>query len=110
MLARLVVTMPVPLFVVGTIVGGVVAALTGRIGRHSTTGLAVVSAAGLPAAQLDESIRGGHPEFGSERSVVARPVREHSLRAWLRPVMVFCHGPYATVAALLIADPGGTPA
>jgi hypothetical protein len=38
-----------------TIISGK-AALTGRIGRHSTAGLAVVAAARLAVAQLDEGV------------------------------------------------------
>lgn len=41
-------------------------ALTGRIGRHSTARLAVVAAASLPLAQLDEGVGRGHPQLGSE--------------------------------------------
>jgi hypothetical protein len=49
-------------------------ALTGRIGRHSTTGLAVVAAASLALAQLDEGVGRGHPQLGSEGCVVRSPV------------------------------------
>jgi hypothetical protein len=41
-------------------------ARTGRIGRHSTTGLAVVPAASLVVAQLDEGVGCGHSQLDSE--------------------------------------------
>jgi len=47
-----------------------VAALTGRIGRHSTARLAVVAAASLAVAQLDEGVGHSHPQLGSEGGVV----------------------------------------
>jgi hypothetical protein len=42
------------------------AALTGRIGRHSTAGLAVVAAATLPLTQLDQGVGRSHAQLGSE--------------------------------------------
>ena len=53
-LARMVVVVPV-VVVVRMVVRGV-AALTERIGRHSTARLAVVAAASLVVAQLDEGV------------------------------------------------------
>jgi hypothetical protein len=38
-----------------------VSALTGRVGRHSTAGLAVVAAARLVLAQLEEGVGRSHP-------------------------------------------------
>jgi hypothetical protein len=58
--------------------------LTGRIGWHSTTGLAVVAAARLAAAELDERVGRGQPQLLSERGVVAGPIGEHGRRAWSR--------------------------
>jgi hypothetical protein len=49
-------------------------ALTGRIGRHSTAGLAVVAAATLVPAQLDQGIGCSHPYLRCERGVVGGPV------------------------------------
>ena len=49
-------------------------ALTGRVGRHSTAGLAVVAAASLVFAQLDEGVGRSHPQLGSEWGVVGGPV------------------------------------
>jgi len=46
----------VPVVVVVRMVVRGVAALTGRIGRHSTARLAVVAAASLVVAQLDEGV------------------------------------------------------
>jgi hypothetical protein len=51
--------------VVRMVIGGG-PALTGRIGRHSTAGLAVVAAATLMVAQLDQGIGRSHPQLGSE--------------------------------------------
>jgi hypothetical protein len=55
-------------------VTGVGTALTGRIGRHSTAGLAVVAAANLMVTELDERVRRGHSQLGGERRVVRHPV------------------------------------
>lgn len=41
-------------------------ALTGRIGWHSTAGLAVVAAATLPLTQLDQGVGRSHPQLGGE--------------------------------------------
>jgi hypothetical protein len=41
-------------------------ALTGRIGWHSTAGLAVVAAATPMVTQLDQGIGRSHPQLGSE--------------------------------------------
>jgi len=60
---------------------GASSTLTGRIGRHSTTGLAVVATARLTTAQLDERVGRRHPQLGSERGVAARPVGQHIRRA-----------------------------
>ena len=60
-------------------------ALTGRIGRHSTAGLAVVAAATLLVAQLDQSVGRSHPQLGSERGVVGDPVGKQGARARMRP-------------------------
>ena len=49
-------------------------ALTGRIGRHSTTGLALVAAASLAPAQLDEGVGRSHPQLGGEGGVIGGPV------------------------------------
>jgi hypothetical protein len=64
------IVMTVPVVVVVRIVVSGKAALTGRIGRHSTAGLAVVAAAGLVGAQLDEGVGDGQPQLRSERGVV----------------------------------------
>src|SRR6516225_11169323 len=66
-------------------------ARTGRIGRHSTAGLAVVPAASLAGAQLDEGVGYGHPQLDSERGIVGRPVGEHGPRAWPGFMMMLCH-------------------
>jgi hypothetical protein len=49
--------------VVRMVVGGG-SVLTGRIGRHSTAGLAIVAAASLPVAQLDEGVGHNQPQLG----------------------------------------------
>ena len=53
---------------------GVGTALTGRIGRHSTAGLAVVAAARLLVTELDERVGRGHPQLRYEWGVVRHPV------------------------------------
>jgi hypothetical protein len=53
-----------------------VSALTGRVGRHSTAGLAVVAAARLVLAQLEEGVGRSHPQFRREGGVVSGPVGE----------------------------------
>src|SRR5262245_52103993 len=65
-------------------------ALTGRIGWHSTSGLAVVAAASLAAAQLDERVGRGNTQLGGERGVAAGPVGDHGCRA--RPRLWFLAG------------------
>ena len=59
------------MLMVVVIIISVRAALTGRIGCDSTAGLAVVSAACLAMAQLDECVRDGHPQLRGKRGVVA---------------------------------------
>jgi hypothetical protein len=56
-----------------TIIFGEVAR-TGRRGRHSTTGLAVVSATVLSSAEFDQVVRENHSEFRRERSVEGAPI------------------------------------
>jgi hypothetical protein len=75
----------VPVVVVMRMVVRGVAALTGRIGRHSTARLAIVAAASLVVAQLDEGVRHGHPQLGSEGGVVAGPVGKEGSWARSRP-------------------------
>jgi hypothetical protein len=82
-LARLIVV--VPMLVVMRMVSRGGSALTGRIGRHSTAGLAVVAAASLVLAQLDEGVGRSHPQLGSERGVVGGPVGKEGPSAWSRP-------------------------
>ena len=79
------VIVPVPVAVVMRMVFGVSSTLTGRISRHSTTGLAVVAAASLATAQFDEGVGRGHPQLGGERGVEAGPVGDHVRRvgSWL---------------------------
>ena len=77
--------MVVPVVVVVRMVVRGVAALTGRIGRHSTARLAVVAAASLVVAQLDEGVRHSHPQLGSEGGVVAGPVGKEGSWARSRP-------------------------
>jgi hypothetical protein len=76
-LAGLIVIVPVVVRVVFR--GG--AALTGRVGRHSTAGLAMVAAACLAFTQLHEGVGRRHPQLGREGGVVCGPVGEHGLRA-----------------------------
>jgi hypothetical protein len=75
----------VPMLVVMRMVSRGSSALTGRIGRHSTAGLAVVAAASLVLAQLDEGVGRSHPQLGSEGGVVGGPVGEEGPWAWSRP-------------------------
>jgi hypothetical protein len=82
-LARLIVV--VPMLVVMRMVSRGGSALTGRIGRHSTAGLAVVAAASLVLAQLDEGVGRSHPQLGSEGGVVGGPVGKEGPSAWSRP-------------------------
>jgi len=60
--------------VVMRMLSGIGTALTGRIGRHSTTGLAVVAAARLLVTELDERVGRGHPQLRDEWGVVRHPV------------------------------------
>ena len=69
--AGLIVVVPVVVVVRMVFRGG--SALTGRVGRHSTAGLAV-AAASLVVAQLDEGVGRSHPQLGSEGGVVGGPV------------------------------------
>ena len=69
--------------VVRVVLGGG-SALTGRIGRHSTARLAVVAAARLVLAQLDEGVRRSHPHLGSEGGVVGDPVGPQGPWTWSR--------------------------
>jgi hypothetical protein len=82
---RLFVVVPVIVSVVVRMVFGGGSALTGRVGRHSTAGLAVVAAASLAFAQLDEGIGGSHPQLGREGGVVGGPVGEQGPWTWFRP-------------------------
>jgi len=66
--------MIVPVAMVARIIPDGRSALTGRVGRHSTAGLAVVAATSLVTAQLEESVGRGHPQLRSERGVVGDPV------------------------------------
>jgi hypothetical protein len=81
LLAGLIVIVPVPVPVLVRMVFGGGSALTGRVGRHSTAGLAVVAAASLLFAQLDEGIGRGHPQLGHEGGVVGAPVGKEGPRA-----------------------------
>ena len=63
-------------------------ALTGRISRHSTAGLAVVAAATLMVAQLDQGVGRSHPQLGSERGIAGGPVGKQGPGAWMRPWVV----------------------
>jgi hypothetical protein len=63
----------VMIVIMGVFVAGGTA-LTGRRRRYSTSGLAVVSAAILPGAQLGPVVRDRHAKLGGERSVVRLPV------------------------------------
>jgi hypothetical protein len=82
-LAGLIVAVPVVVAV--RMISGGGSALTGRIGRHSTAGLAVVAAASLALAQLDEGVGRGHPQLGGEGGVVGGPVGQEGPWAWSRP-------------------------
>jgi hypothetical protein len=69
------------------------AALTGRLGRHSTTGLTVVAAAVLPLSQLDEIVRHHHSQLRCERRIVGGPVGESSSEAGFWSRVTFGHSP-----------------
>jgi hypothetical protein len=68
------VTVAVAVAMVMRMVLGGGSALTGRVGRHSTARLAVVAAARLALAQLDEGVGRSHPQLNSEGGVVGDPV------------------------------------
>jgi hypothetical protein len=57
------------------------AALTGRLGPHSTAGLAVMAAALLMVANLEEVVGYDHPKLGAEGRFICRPVGEHGDKA-----------------------------
>ena len=80
-------------------------ARTGRIGRHSTTGLAGVPAARLALAQLDQRVGHSQPQLDAKRRVVGRPVREHRPGTWPRPALLItlCHS--ANTTRLTLAKP-----
>jgi len=71
----------VPVAVLVRMVLGGGSALTGRVGRHSTARLAVVGAARLALAQLDEGIRRSHPQLGSKGGVAGDPVGQQGCGA-----------------------------
>ena len=75
----------VPVAVVVRMVLGGGSALTGRVSRHSTARLAVVAAARLALAQLDEGVGRSHPQLGSEGGVVGDPVGQQDPWTWSRP-------------------------
>jgi hypothetical protein len=88
--------------VVRMVLGGG-SALTGRVGRPSTPGLAVVAAASLAVAQLDEGVGRSHPQLGSEGGVVGSPVGNEGPWAWSRPRFLarLCHNPDLTANAVV---------
>jgi hypothetical protein len=67
------------------------AALTGRLGCHSTAGLTVVAAAVLPLSQLDEIVRHDHSQLRRERRIVGRPVGESGSEAGFWSRVTFGH-------------------
>src|SRR5262249_58717651 len=75
----------VPMVVVVGMVSCGGPALTGRIGRHSTAGLAAIAAAALMVAQLDQGVGRGHPELGSERGIGGGPVGKQRRRTGMQP-------------------------
>jgi hypothetical protein len=77
--------MIVAMAMVVRMITGVGTALTGRVGRHSTTGLAVVAAASLLVAEFDKGVGRGHPHLGGQRGVVRHPVGNEGPRVWLQP-------------------------
>ena len=97
-----------PIVVVVIIFGEV--ARTGRRGRHSTTGLAVVSAAILASSELGEIVRESHSEFGREWGVERVPVGSEGCEAWLGPGLWFGHAhdgrTVATIATARRVRPG----
>jgi hypothetical protein len=90
--------MVVPVVVRMVVRGG--SALTGRVGRHSTAGLAVVAAASLASAQLEKGIGRSHPQLRRERRIVGSPVGQQGPRVWSGPGFLtrLCHN--ATVRRL----------
>jgi hypothetical protein len=56
-------------------------ALTGRLAPHSTAGLAVMAAALLTVANLEEVVGYDHPKLGAEGRLIGRPVGEHGAKA-----------------------------
>ena len=104
-LAGLIVIMPVMVRMV--VRGG--SALTGRVGRHSTPGLAVVAAACLAAAQLDEGVGRSHPQLDREGRVVAGPVGQegHWVRFWPGFLAGFWHNANVTTNAILVPVTSG---
>jgi DNA-3-methyladenine glycosylase I len=69
------------------------AARTGRRGRHSTTGLAVVSAAILVISELDQVVGEDHAKLRRERGVEGVPVGSDGCEAGLGPGLWFGHAP-----------------
>jgi hypothetical protein len=106
-LAGLIVVMPIVVVVRMVFGGG--PALTGRVGRPSTPGLAVVAAASLAVAQLDEGVGRSHPQLGSEGGVVGGPVGNEGPWAWSRPgfLIGLCHD--ADITANAVVAPVGLP-
>jgi hypothetical protein len=60
-------------------------ALTGRRGRHSTTGLTVITAAVLPSADLDQIVLDRKPKLRGKWGVVCLPVGQRCAEARLGP-------------------------
>ena len=98
--AWVIVVVPVAVMVRMVLGGG--SALTGRVGRHSTARLAVVAAARLTLAQLDESVGRSHPQLGSEGGVVGDPVGQQGPWTWSRPRFLtgLWHNPNSTTNAV----------
>jgi hypothetical protein len=87
----MVVAVIVIVIVIVIVAAGCGAALTGRLRRDSTAGLAVVAAAILSRAQLDEVVRQDHSQLRSERRIVRGPVREGGSKAGLWSGIRFGH-------------------
>jgi hypothetical protein len=83
-----------------------VSALTGRVGRHSTPGLAVVTAARLALAQLEEVVGHSHPQLGREGGVVGGPVGQEGCRTWFRPRFLTGLTHIANIMANAVLVPG----
>jgi hypothetical protein len=90
--AAMVVVMIVP------VAAGRVAALTGRLGPHSTAGLAMVAATVLAGADLREVVRDDHPQLRGERRLVGGPVRERGAEAGPGLGVGFRHAPEPTAS------------